>query len=46
MKLKQLDILCYNVSCGSTLFISPQLVIDFYNVSQLMRQVILEREGV
>lgn len=41
MKLKQFDILSNDVSCGTTLLIPSQLVVDFYNVSQLVGQVIL-----
>lgn len=41
MKLKQFDILSNDVSCSSTLLISPQLVVDFYNVSKLVSQVVL-----
>lgn len=41
MKLKQFDILSDDMSCSSTLLISPQLVVDFYNVSKLVSQVIL-----
>lgn len=41
MKLKQFDILSDDMSCSSALLISPQLVVDFYNVSKLVSQVIL-----
>lgn len=41
MKLKQFDILSNDMSCSSTLLISPQLVVDLYNVSKLVSQVIL-----
>lgn len=42
MKLKQLDILGYDVSCCATLLVSPQLVVDLDYVSQLVGQVILQ----
>lgn len=41
MELKQFDIFCYDVSCCTTLLISPQLIVDFDNVSKLVGQVIL-----
>lgn len=41
MKLEQFDIFCNDVSCGATLLISSELVVGFYNVSQLVGQVVL-----
>lgn len=44
VKLEQFDIFSYDVSCSAALLVSPQLVVDFDNVSQLVGQVILQKQ--
>jgi hypothetical protein len=41
MELEELHILCDDMGGCAILFISPQLIVDLYNVSQFMSQVIL-----
>lgn len=45
MKLKKFDILSNDMSCSTTLLISSELVVDFYNISKFVSQVILGKKG-
>lgn len=46
MKLKKFDILSNDMSCSTTLLISSELVVDFYNISKFVGQVILEKKVI
>lgn len=41
MELEHLDVLCNDVGCRSSLFITDQLVVGLYNVCQLVSEIVL-----
>lgn len=46
MKLKKFDILSNDMSCSTTLLISSELVVNFYNIRKFVGQVILEKKVI
>lgn len=45
MKLEELYILSYNMSCGTTLLVSSELVVDLDYVGQFVGQIILSSKS-